>query len=181
MRNLFLAIILFLSVPVMAQKSLLFYHTGKNKTIEIKQGIRVSLLYKGYMGQVEFSKEIIREITDSTITLGLDYTEMLPGLRPGRMNLFTHKVIRTEDILGFRKMGVGRQLAKTGVALGGAVGSFYLLRSVFNSNNISTANSFLLSLGIGTGLYAMNELLFPENIKYYMEDGWKVKVIDSGR
>lgn len=146
----------------------------------VKEGMRVSLLYKGYRGQNEFAREIIKEITDSTVTLGIDITE-ITGIRPGKINSVTHKVIRVQDIIGFRRMGTGRQLAKTVVAVGGVVGSFYLLRNVYRSSNISSGTSFLISLGVGAGLVGVNELLFPENIKYYMEDGWQVSVIDQAR
>lgn len=182
MRSCFLLLFLLsVSLHGFAQKELLFYNTKKNRTILIREGMRVSLLYKGYNGQVEFTKEIIRKITDSTVTVGVDVTELVPGLRPGKMNMLRHKVVRVEDIIGFRKMGVGRQVAKTAIAIGGVVGSFYLLRNVYSSSNISTGSSFLISLGVGVGLLGVNELLFPENIKYYMEDGWSVKVINHVR
>jgi predicted phage tail protein len=181
MRNCFLLLFLLaVSVQGFAQKGLLFYNTKKNKTILVKEGMRASILYKGYKGQTEFAREIIREITDSTITLGVDLTQVT-GIRPGKINSLTHKIIRVEDIVGFRRMGTGRQIAKTVVAVGGVVGSFYLLRNVYRSSTISSGSSFLISLGVGLGLVGINELLFPENIKYYMEDGWQVKVIDQAR
>jgi hypothetical protein len=180
MRSFFLFVFLFaVSVSGYAQKSLLFYNTKKKKTILAKEGMRVSILYKGYQGQVEFAKEIIREITDSTITLGIDITQLAPNIRPGKINKLTYKTVRVEDIIGFRKMGVGRQVAKSVVAIGGVVGSFYFLRHIYSSGNIGTGSSFLISLGVGAGLVAVNELLFPENIKHYMEDGWAVRVINQ--
>lgn len=134
------------------------------------------------MAQPEFVKETISDITDSTVVLGYSRYESLPKsiTKPGKHPKIMHKVIRIEDITGFRKMGIGRLLAKSAVSIGGIFASYYLLKDIYSSD-ISTGSSILLSMGVGFGLYGLTEALFPENIKYYMEDGWQVTVAYDNR
>lgn len=158
---------------VYAQKKLVFINSTSQKVIELKVGHRAALLYAGYRGQVEFARETVTDITDSTITLGIDMNERLG--KPGKHNRFTYKTISIKDIKGFRRMTLGRQVAKTTLAAAGVVGSFYLLKNVYSSD-ISNFSAFAISVGVGVGLYGINNLIFPENIKYYMQDGWTVVV-----
>ncbi len=134
------------------------------------------------MGQQEFVKETISSITDSTLVLGGSYMELLPksATKPGKHPKLVYKVIRIEDITGFRKIGTGRLLAKSAVSIGGIFASYFLLKDIYSSN-ISTGSSILLSMGVGLGLYGFTEILFPENIKYYRENGWQLSVIDDRR
>lgn len=177
----FIALFLFIgfSTFCFAQKRLLFYNTQKLKTIELKEGHRASILYKGYNNQIEFITHTVSQITDSTITLGVDMSSYFPNRKPGQSIRMTYKVIRIEDIIGFRRMTLGRQWAKIGVSIGGIVGSFYLLHGVYNNSSISNGGAFFISLGTGFALLGLNQLLFPENIKYYFKDGWEVKVLSD--
>jgi hypothetical protein len=161
-----------------AQKTLLFYNTQLNKTIELKEGHRAAILYKGYQNQIEFAMETVTLITDSTIVLGIDLATLLPNHKPGKMNKLMYKVIRITDIVGFRRMTLGRQIAKLTFSIAGIVGSFYILNGVYSSN-ISNFNAFMISLGAGFGILGLNHLIFPENIKYYFSDGWQVKVLSK--
>jgi hypothetical protein len=165
----------FFGMPVFAQQKLVFTHAATQKTIELKVGHRAAILYTGYLGQVEFARETVTDITDSTITLGVDITKILPNSKPGKNNKLTYKTILIKDIKGFRRMTVGRQAAKSALSIAGIVGSFYLLQGVYSSD-ISNFNAFAISLGVGLGLYGINNLIFPENIKYYMQEGWTVSV-----
>lgn len=162
-----------LVLPVFAQKKALLIHAEKQKVLELKVGHRVALLYTGYRGQVEFACEMVSDITDSTITIGLK-DGLLGSSKKGKQN---YKTIAIKDIQGFRRMTLGRQLAKTAFTIGGVVGSFYLLRGVYSSN-LSNWSSFAISLGVGLGLYELNALIFPENIKYFMDEGWTIAVVD---
>lgn len=171
-----------LSVTGFAQKKLVFKNTKTLKTVELRVGNRASFSYNGYMQQPEFLKETISDITDSTVVLGMSYFQSLPQsiTKPGKYPALVYKVIRIEDITGFRKMGVGRMIAKSAVSIGGIFASYYLLKDIYSSN-ISTGSSILLSMGVGLGLYGVTELLFPENVKYYMADGWQVSVAEDHR
>lgn len=183
MRNIRLSILFLLfTLPCFAQKKLIFKNANTQKTVEFKVGNQASFIYKGYMAQSEFVKETISEITDSTVVLGFSYYQSLPKsvTKPGKHPKLLHKVIRIEDITGFRKMGTGRLLAKSAVSIGGIFASYYLLKDIYSSG-ISTGSSILLSMGVGFGLYGLTEVLFPENIKYYVEDGWKATVVVDHR
>lgn len=177
----FVALLLFVgfSTVCFAQKRLLFYNTQTLKTVELKEGHRASILYKGYNNQIEFMTDAVTQITDSTITLGLDMTSFLPNRKPGQTISSKHKIIRIEDIIGFRRMTLGRQWAKIGVNIAGIVGSFYLLHGVYNNSSISNGGAFLISLGTGFAILGVGQLLFPENIKYYFKDGWQVNVLSE--
>jgi hypothetical protein len=170
-------VFLFVSVYCNAQKHLLFFNTHTLKTIELKEGHRASILYKGYNDQIEFVTHTVTQITDSTITLGIDLSSYFPNRKPGQTIRMTHKIIRIQDIIGFRRMTLGRQWAKIGVSVAGLVGSFYFLHGVYNNGTISNSGAFFISLGTGFALLGLNQLLFPENIKYYFKDGWEVKVL----
>lgn len=177
----FVALFLFIgfSTFCFAQKRLLFYNTQKLKTIELKEGHRASILYKGYNNQIELATQTVTQITDSTITLGMDMSSYFPNRKPGQSLRMTYKIIRIEDIIGFRRMTLGRQWAKVGVGVAGIVGSFYFLHGIYNNPSIGNGSAFFISLGTGFGLLALNQLLFPENIKHYFKDGWEVKVLSD--
>lgn len=154
----------------LAQNQLVFVHKPTGQTIRIREGNKVALLYKGYNGQQEFVKELITQITDSTVTVG--YAKRFkPGKRPNSIC----KTIYLKDITGFRKMSVGRLLAKSALSVGSIFGSYYLLRGLYTSN-ISSGYSIIASLGVGFAVIELNELIFPENIKHYIEDDWQLIV-----
>jgi hypothetical protein len=166
--------ILLLSLGGFAQKRLLFYNAKTLRTIELKEGHKASILYKGYLGQPEFFIQMVTHITDSTIVLGTNRSSKLFG----KSDAPSAKTIRISDILGFRRMTVGRQLAQAGVSIAGVVGSYILIRNLYASN-INPTGAFFISLGTGYGIIGITRLLFPENIKYHMEEGWQVKVIED--
>lgn len=165
-----------LMLSAFAQKMLVFRQASTQRVIELKIGHRAAILYSGYLGQLEFARETVTDITDSTITIGVDITKIFPSSKPGKNNRLVYKVIAIKDIKGFRRMTLGRQLAKSAFNIAGIVGSFYLLQDVYSSD-ISNFNAFAISLGVGLGLYGINNLIFPENIKYYIEEGWTVEVV----
>ncbi len=181
MRSFFICLgLLFMVELSSAQKSLLFFNTQANKTIQVKVGHRASILYKGYLGQLEFAKETVTDITDSTIVLGINLAETMPRLapKPGKSTRLTYKVIRINDIVGFRRMTLGRQFVRLTLTAAGLVGTFV----VFNQAKIQGFTSFnasLITFGAGLGFLWINNLILPENIKYYMESGWQVKVLND--
>lgn len=168
----------FVALGSFAQPTLVFTQATTNNKIEMKIGHRATILYKGYLGQLETAKETITDITDSTIVLGINMAEVYPRMaaRPGKNLKTTYKVIRISDIMGFRRMTLGRQMGSLVFKTAGIVGSFYLLRNVYANPSISSGTSFLISIGTGFGILGINGLLFPENIKHYVEDGWSVAV-----
>ncbi len=181
MRNFIICLgLLFIAQLCSAQKSLLFYNLQSNKTIHVKVGHRASILYKGYLGQIEFAKETVTDITDSTIVLGINLAETMPQIapKPGKATRLTYKVIRIDDIVGFRRMTLGRQVAKLSLTVVGVVGTFVIFNQA-KLNGFSSFNASLITFGAGLSFLWINNLLLPENIKYYMENGWQVKVLNN--
>lgn len=161
-----------------AQKSLLFYNVKTNDSIEMKVGHRATILYKGYLGQLEVVKETVTDITDSTIVLGVNLAENFPSFvsKPGKSNRFIYKTIKITDIVGFRRMTVGRQVAKLMLSIATVVGSVYIAQKAY-SGNFNALSAFGVTLGAGLGLFWLNNVMLPESIKYYFEEGWSVIVI----
>lgn len=170
-----------LSLGLTAQPRLFFLHKQLNKLVEIRIGQQVCLLYNGYLNQQEFAKNIVTEITDSTITLGHD-PEMMGSIAQKMMQKqalktgSSYKIIRIKDIRGFRRMTAGRQLLKTATQTASFVGLFFLVSSVYQSDHISSWNAFLISFGSGIATTTIINALFPENIRYLMKDGWQAVV-----
>jgi hypothetical protein len=179
MRKLtFLSFLVCMSLFCFAQKSLLFYHIQTLRTIELKVGHKATILYKGYLGQAEFISQVVTEISDSTITLGTDAQSFFASQKPGKNIKQVHKVIRISDITGFRRMTIGRQLGKAGLSIAGVVGSIYLLPYVYGSG-AGKGTAFFISFASGLTILGINQLVFPENIKYYFKDGWEAKVVNQ--
>lgn len=179
MRSFFICLGLLFSVQISsAQRSLLFFNLQSGKTIQLKVGHRASILYKGYLGQLEFAKETVTDITDTTIVLGVNLAETMPLLapKPGKSTRLTYKVIRINDIVGFRRMTLGRQFAKLSLTVVGVVGTFVVFNQA-KMRGVSSFNASLITFGSGLSFLWINNLLLPENIKYYMENGWQVKVL----
>ena len=53
-----------------------------------------------------------------------------------------------------------------------------MLRGLYSSN-IASGYSVIASIGVGLAVIELNELVFPENIKHYMENGWQVAVVQN--
>lgn len=177
-RYLVFCFLLLCTVTSSGQRQLLFFQEFSGKSVTIQQGHKATLLYKGYNGQMEVFSEMVTEITDSTVTLGADLSKVSKRFKPGRMKRNTFKVIRIQDITGFRKMGLGRQLLKTTVRVGEVIGTAYFLGYIYASD-LSAGTAFLISMGTGFTIIGVNSVLFPENIKHYMQDGWQVKSIPA--
>jgi hypothetical protein len=155
----------------LAQHQLVFVNKTTGEVVRMHEGNKAALLYTGYNNQQEFIREIITEITDSTITLGCVGKTDRPGKRPNKIC----KTLLIKDITGFRKMSAGRLLAKSALSIASVFGSFYLLRTLY-STNMASGYSILASVGIGIAIIELNEKIFPENIKHYTEDNWSVLV-----
>lgn len=172
-------LLLFFQLELRAQHHLYFFNKQENKMIEVIPGQTLALLYSGYMGQTEFAKNVVTEITDSTVVLGHHPDRMSPWFKQRAekktlKNGAAYKVVRIKDIKGFRRITNGRQVLKTLTQTASIVGLFYLAGSVYRSPDISTGNAFLISFASGIGTSVIINVLFPENIKYHVGNTWQV-------
>lgn len=129
----------------------------------------------GYNNQLEYSANLVLEITDSTITLG----NKLFNAHRNRLNhkINQHKTIRIQDIVAFRKRRSGVEIAKNLIQISALVGSAIILTGIYSTSSISPGNALLLSIGTGLSINFGIKGLFPENAKFFMKDGWEIKYL----
>lgn len=163
-----------MSLGIYAQQ-LLFINESLKQAISVKPGQTLALSYKGYNGNLEFAKQTVTDIDDSTITLGVN-PEHLSFLKRknGTPLLNQYKVIRIADIQAFRRITVARGLLKSTLRVGMYLGSVVLLYDLSGSANVGPARLFFTSVGLALGSYGLIELILPESTKYTMADGWTV-------
>lgn len=175
--------ILFLNVSQAQQ--VVFFNPKINKTIIVKPGAKVFLGYKGYNGNTEFAANTVTAITDSTITLGVDLSFWFPKRKPSA-STNNYKTILLKDITHFRKRSFGGEMIKSTMQIGAAVGSVFLLSDLYRSSDVSRTGAVLISIGAGALLNFSAKIIFPENARYRMQDGWIInpkpnEVVPNGR
>ena len=156
-------------------QQVVFSNHKSNNTIVVKPGCKVSLGYYGYNGMQEFTSNTVTDITDSTITLGLDLSFWFPNKKPNT-STNNYKIIRLSDITHFRKRSMGGELLKNAMQIGAAVGSIYLLSDLYRNSSISRSNAILVSVGVGLVLNLTVKIMFPENAKHRIQDGWIINI-----
>ncbi len=161
----YLIIILFFSSIVFHAhaQELVFVNPTTNKSIHVQKGAMLMIEYRGYLKQMELTTNTLFQMNDSSIVIG-KYHLLGPAS--------DLRVIKTEDITGFRKVTVGTQVLKTILALGVTLGSYY----AFSDNaNLNSTERLVYSLGTGIVTTALLKIIFPTNrVKHKMKDGWKV-------
>jgi hypothetical protein len=156
-----------------------FYHAESKKTITIRTGQAIALTYKGYNGQLEFIKQTVTEITDSTLVLGLNYSRFnIKSVNKGPL-VNMHKIVKLQDIQGFRRMTLGRQLLKSGLSIGAVIGSYTFLYRISNNSNYTPGEVLLISIGVAFGSKILLDKIMPENTKFEMKDGWTYRIIND--
>lgn len=175
--------IIFLNVSEAQQ--VVFFNPKLNKTITVKPGAKVFLGYKGYNGNIEFASNTVTAITDSSITLGVNLGFWLPNKKPSA-STNNYKTISLKDITHFRKRSFGGEMIKSAMQIGAAVGSVFLLSDLYRSSDASRTGAVLISIGAGSLLNLSAKIIFPENAKYRMQDGWIInpkpnEVLPNGR
>lgn len=174
MRNLFLILLFLLcSIHGYAQE-LAFINKSQNNVITVRLGNKLHLAYLGYNNQLEYCANIVSEITDSTITLGINPVDLNKRLNH---KINRYKIIKIADIVAFRKRTSGVEIAKNFAQIGAIVASALLLKDLYAASNIGTGNALLLSLGAGLAVNLAVKGLFPENAKHLMKDGWEIKYL----
>ncbi len=146
---------------VAAQQRLVFTLPHANKTVVVKNGDMVRLLYRGYLGQVQDYYGRVENINDSFVGFENNWK------------------IRVSDIIGFRKFNKYRDLLKGVTEVVTLTASIIAFPLIINNNpHLSFGQRLGITFGIGLAGSLMNQLLFPSQIKYFMSAGWQVKVAD---
>jgi hypothetical protein len=179
MNKIILSVLFLLPLLGLSQPALYFYNAQTNEVITAKPGHQLVLMYKGYNGQTEFYKEIITEISDSTITLGHDYTKTnnftsISHSKKAHKKGPAYKVIAIKDIMAFRRISPARILSKAGLQIGSVIGLLFLVEDIYESPDINSTNAFFLSFSLGIASRTIINIIFPEDVKHYMNEGWKV-------
>lgn len=147
-------------------------------TITIKQGDQISLFYKGYLGQKQYSNVDFLFGTDSSIVVGnsihsfneraADYL-LIRGLQ--------QKEILFKDIIAFRRISLARKTIKSTLNIMAYTGFALALSDISANEKLNYGQSLLYSLAGGIGISLLINLALPENPKYKMNEGWQVQTI----
>ncbi|MBW7846236.1 MAG: hypothetical protein H3C45_11495 [Bacteroidia bacterium] len=172
MRSILIICTTFLLVTANAQ-TLTFTNLKTNKSYLVKPGTKVFLGFKGYNQQQEFATNFVFDITDSTIVLGFS-PNVLGRLKKPNASVNNIKTIRISDLTHFRKRSAVAEISKDVINIAATLGSVIFLSDVYRSENISTTNAFLMSLGSGLLINWGVRIAFPNNAKYTLNEGWKV-------
>ena len=162
-----------LFINIAQAQQVVFKNIVTNKVVVVKPGTKMFIGYKGYNGMQEFASNTVTDITDSTITLGFDMGYWFPNQK-SKASTNNYKIIHLKDITHFRKRSLGGDLTKNLLQIGAAVGTFFLLTDLYKSTSICSSNSFLISFVVGISLNLATKLVFPENAKNQMNNGWVI-------
>jgi hypothetical protein len=175
MKTIALSFCLFFIAFIAGAQDLVFKNTN-GKTIHLKNGDQLSIFYKGYLGQKQYSNNDFLYKTDSSIVVGVaakpinnkvaDYLLMKGQLQ---------KEILFKDIIAFRRISVGRKILKSTLNIAAITGFALLLSESYAKGNMTYGESFLYSLAGGISISLLINLALPENPKYNMEDGWQIQ------
>jgi hypothetical protein len=168
---------LLLASGIFAQNQIVFINPSQGKLIKAKEGDMLSIRYTGYLGQTETFKNTLTFVSDSTFTLGIPMMGTNGLFSPNLEKQFMFKEIRCQDVIAFRRSGLGRTMLKSTLTIGSAVGSFILLNSLYGRNNISDFGKIGISVGIGLSLSMIINLALPDKPNHKMEEGWEIKIL----
>lgn len=141
----------------------------------VRPGNTFSAEYTGYLGQTEFIKGIVLEISDSMMLLSnMSGSAAFSMFSPIESRT---KSIRYADLKKFRRMSVGRQLIKSITMVTVAVGSYILIYNYTLTKKPDLLQGFVVSLGLGLATKMVVDWIFPEQPKYAMAEGWKIAVL----
>lgn len=172
-----LLMILFFTNQIFAQKSLLFLNTKTNKTIEVSEGQTISIQYQGYNNQVYHYKNLVTEINDSTIVLGNIADEPAVWIQKLSKKFEpNYRIVAIKDIVAFRRITVGRQMAKNLISTSITVGTIFLGIDLFQYSKYTFGQNLLISLGFGLVSSTLNAFILPENPKYKIINEWVITV-----
>jgi hypothetical protein len=157
------------------QKTLRFINSKLTKVIEVEVGQTLSVQYVAYNNQLFYSKNIITDITDSSITLGTVNDESIAWVQKltGKYDA-SYRIIMLKDIVGFRKISQGRTIGKSFLSTGVFVATYIGTLDLFRYNNLGFWPTLGASMAIAFGTTVIGAFILPENPQYKMKDGWLV-------
>lgn len=154
-------ILLACAYTAVAQQRLVFTLPHANKTVIVKQGDMMRVLYKGYLGQVQDFYGRVENINDSFVAFENNWK------------------VRVKDIIGFRRFSKYRDVLKGATEVITLTASIIAVPLILSNNpQMSFGQRLGATFGIGLAGSLVNQLLFPSQIKYYMSAGWQVSVAD---
>lgn len=153
---------------------IVFINAGNGKLIEAKEGDVLSIQYHGYLGQTETFKNTLTEIKDSSFVLGIQLMDPNNPMANKMGQQMQMKEIRYCDVVGFRRMGIGRVLLKSTLTTGAAIGTILVLNALYRDNAISDFGKIGISLGVGLSVNTLINLLLPERPNHFMQEGWQI-------
>jgi hypothetical protein len=159
--------LLFMSKLLLAQEHIVFIQQQNGKIIQAKLGDQLSIKYRGYLGQTETFKQTLTAINDSSFVLGFQFLGQ---------ELNAYKKIKYQDIIAFRRIGLGRTILKTSLSLGSAVGLILLLDRTYKNEtfNLGLGGRIGLSVGLGMGMSLLINGILPEKPNHFVKDGWQI-------
>lgn len=157
-----LALLMVLSATAAAQTRLIFENARSQETVVIESRDLVNIQFRGYLNQLQLTKSTVAAVTDGSLFL-FNANKDLPA-QPFE--------IKGEDITGFRRIPGIQPYIKPIGSLGASIGMFYLLES---NAKITPAEQIIYTTLAGIAVNYLLDLLFPDDIKYQVADGWKVR------
>jgi hypothetical protein len=145
-----------------AQNRLVFEHAASHDSVVVESGDLVNIQYKGYLGQIQLNKNRVALVGPGSLFL----------MNPGKDLPAQPFEIKGEDITGFRRMSPIQPFIKPLGSLAASIGMLYLLDA---QDNISLGSQILYTTLAGIAVNYLLDLLFPDDIKYRMADGWSVR------
>lgn len=164
-------------IGLYAQKTIRFINTRSNQVIEACIGQTLSVQYLAYNNQLFHHKNVITDITDSSITLGtvndtqIEWVQKLSGKYEAN-----YRIILLKDIVSFRRITAGRIIAKSLLSTSVLVATYIGGIDLFRYNKIGIWETLGISIGIGLTTTLINGFVLPENPKYKLTDGWVIMV-----
>lgn len=174
---LLLSLLCFTAIGLYAQKTVRFINTRSHEVIEASIGQTLSVQYLAYNNQLFHFKNVITDITDSSITLGVindtqvEWVQKLSGKYDA-----PYRIILLKDIVSFRRITAGRIIAKSLLSTSILVATYVGCIDLFRYNKISFWETLGISIGIGVTTTAITAFVLPENPKYKLADGWVIIV-----
>lgn len=154
------------------------FKNEQGKCIILKQGDQISLFYKGYLGQKQFSNIDFLYGTDSSIVVG-------SAVNPNNEKIAnfllmrgqSQKEILFKDILAFRRISAGRKLAKSTINILCFAGFALALNEISKNNKLNYGQSLAYSVVGGIGISLFINFILPENPKYNTNEGWQIQTL----